>query len=446
MKKIAFFTVMFVMMISVPVQGFFRFQSVEVEGEATEVSYLSHEITEGQLEVTVDLSSWDGKTLKFRNGEIYIPIWLSAECGGKMGDSLSVNTDPSSMTYTIDCSVQPEKIYAYSLENEDVKVLIWEAGQPAVVKNDDAPAEDIAAEEDVKEGSGLDGMMILLEELDEPLYDSTLDLLRSGDPIRNGTQGDAVRGVQTLLNEFGKNLPLTGGFYNMSLSGLQDVERVFGMEKTDFVDTAVFEELLINLHVYRNLENEDGNEILLPEELGISLDQETYLKACSWEMKGKFYKAYNQFYLSDWEDFEARMDACVQKWPANGEIYHNPSYYGDGATLNILVGKEDGQAMLIKIMRGDTLISALFLGNGTNVSTSLPAGTYTIKTGIGDTWFGLNDAFGEDGYYETLLFDDNLRDVALDYGYDYTLRLNFTGEADPAADDVGSQTESFDDF
>jgi hypothetical protein len=58
----------------------------------------------------------------------------------------------------------------------------------------------------------------------------------------------------------------------------------------------------------------------------------------------------------------------------------------------------------------------------------------------------LNDAFGEDGYYETLLFDDNLRDVALDYGYDYTLRLNFTGEADPAADDVGSQTESFDDF
>ncbi|NMA13602.1 MAG: hypothetical protein GX933_10555 [Chloroflexi bacterium] len=452
MKRVLFFSLLFVMMITVSAQAIDETASIEVEGKTYTTRYDSHEIVDGQLEVrtsSIGDNPWATKKgiVEFRNDRAYIPVWMVVDCGGKQVDASNVTVGGSDIqTFLFECSKEPENIYVYINDNYSNakmsgKTLLWSASQQI---DEEVPV--VEEEPVIIEDSQPVGIQYLLAELNEPIYKTTLEMLRSDEPIRNGSQGDAVRGVQTLLNEFGKNLPLTGGFYNMSLAALQDVERVFGMDNTDYVDDAVFEQLLINLQAFRKLDNLGEDEIIYHDELGISWDQEAYLKACAWEMKGKFYNAYQAFYQSGWNDYETRMEACVQKWPTDGEIYHNPSYYSSGTTLQIIVGKDDGQAMLIKIMRGDTLVSALFLGKGTTVTASLPAGTYTIKTGVGETWFGLNDAFGEDGYYETLLFDNDMREVTLDYGYDYTLRLNFSGEADPDADDVGSEPESFKDF
>lgn len=445
MKKVLFCVLLFVMMITVSAQAIDETASVVVEGVTYTTRYDGYRIVNNKLEVSttsIGDNRWaDGDGIvEYRNYRAFIPVWMVVDCGGKVVDASNVTVGGGDgQTFILNCSVDPENIYVYANDNYTNqkmagKTLLWSANQE---NDDDVP---------VIEDSEPVGIASLLEELDQPIYASTLKSLRSGETIRNGSQSDAVRGVQTLLNEFGKDLPLTGGFYNMSLTALQDVERVFGMEKTDFVDDAVFEQLLINLQVFRKLENAGEDEILFPDELEISWDQETYLKACAWEMKGSFYKAYNAFSSSNWNDYEARMEACVQKWPTNGEIYHNPSYYGSGTTLKIVAGKEEGQAMLIKIMRGDTLISALFLGNGNSITASLPAGTYTVKTGVGESWFGLNDAFGEEGYYETLIFDNDRKEVTLENGYDYTLTLNFSGESDPDADDVGSEPEAFEDF
>ncbi len=410
------------------------------------ITYKSHQIIDGQLSVTV---VGLGNKIPFRNGDFVIPVWAAAECDGEMVDSTKVDIGSETASYTLDSSQMPEKIYVYSIDNEDSKQLIWEKSDDAA----DTAEADITDQKLVEEENAdneaeteTDTIGIVLEELSEPLYNSAYEALLSGDPVRNGSQGDVVRSIQTLLNEFGKNLPLTGGFYNQSLAALQDIQRGFAMEKTDYIDAQVFEQLLVNLAIFRSTESESSEDFdHIAEKLGISWDEQRYLQACAEEMKGRFYKAYKGFYYSKWEDYQTRMETCVQQWPANGEIYHHPSYYSGGTTLRIEYGKSPEIAALIKIMSDDTLVSALFLGNSNSSWVSLPPGTYKIKTGVGSNWFGLKDAFGDEGDYETLLFDDGMKEVTLKYGYDYTLQIN-SSETLPDSDDVGSQYEPYDEF
>lgn len=410
------------------------------------ITYKSHQIIDGQLSVTV---VGLGNKIPFRNGDFVIPVWAAAECDGEMVDSTKVDIGNETASYTLDSSQMPEKIYVYSIDNEDSKQLIWEKSDDAADPEEaDITDQKLVEEEnaDNEAETETDAIGIVLEELAEPLYNSAYEALLSGDPVRNGSQGDVVRSIQTLLNEFGKDLPLTGGFYNKSLAALQDIQRGFAMEKTDYIDAQIFEQLLVNLAIFRSTESESSEDFdHIAEKLGISWDEQRYLQACAEEMKGRFYKAYKGFYYSKWEDYQTRMETCVQQWPANGEIYHHPSYYSGGTTLKIEYGKSPEIAALIKIMSDDTLVSALFLGNSNSSWVSLPPGTYKIKTGLGSNWFGLKDAFGDEGDYETLLFDDGMKEVTLKYGYDYTLQIN-SSETLPDSDDVGSQYEPYDEF
>ena len=90
-----------------------------------------------------------------------------------------------------------------------------------------------------------------------------------------------------------------------------------------------------------------------------------------------------------------------------------------------------------------TLAACLFITGSGTVSTSLPGGIYKIMDATGDTWYGTSEAFGPDGYYEYMVFDEVEGDrylTILDAGYEWTISVNVTENTGGTG--VGS--ESFD--
>ena len=88
-------------------------------------------------------------------------------------------------------------------------------------------------------------------------------------------------------------------------------------------------------------------------------------------------------------------------------------------------------------------VASLFIGGSGKASVSLPPGTYVIKDGVGKTWYGAEEAFGNEGFYETMLFDDGSSTVKLKNRYAYTITVG----VDPdAATDIGSKAETWEDF
>ena len=91
----------------------------------------------------------------------------------------------------------------------------------------------------------------------------------------------------------------------------------------------------------------------------------------------------------------------------------------------------------------------LFIGAASSADVWLPGGSYQIKAGIGETWYGSKDAFGEDAYYEVMQFDDGsgqtVEQTALEAGYESVLTIN-ASQSTPEADGVGSREEDYDSF
>ena len=102
---------------------------------------------------------------------------------------------------------------------------------------------------------------------------------------------------------------------------------------------------------------------------------------------------------------------------------------------------DESKAMCFEVYTEDgTKASVLFLAGSGTVSTSLPGGNYRIKDAAGADWYGLDDAFGRDGSYELMRFDEFAEDeylTRLDPGYEWTITVDVT-EEHPDAADVGS--------
>lgn len=302
--------------------------------------------------------------------------------------------------------------------------------------------------------SGSEGLDYVLSQLD-PAYANALEELRGGDPIANGTQRETVRTVQTMFNEFGFNLPLTGGFYNQSMGALQTLEATFGAKKTDLLDADTLERLMAYLLYYRAAVNETSEGKEFPNTPGfaelernmvqeIASNDHQYLIGCAYEMAGSYWEAYQAFKNADTDDAQTRMDSCEQSWPANGEIYRDPSFYGTNAVLHIKIGKSDSLGVMVKIFRSGENVSSLFLGKGDTVTAYLAGGSkYQIKLGAGEKWFGVKDAFGDIGNYEVMTYEDGSDKIQLDAGYIYTLNINTTTPVpgDPVdSDDIPYET------
>ncbi len=202
----------------------------------------------------------------------------------------------------------------------------------------------------------------------------------------------------------------------------------------NYMNSADFEEARV---VFESLGSFSDSEELAAE-CGRHAD---YNSADMWVTTGYYYSAYRQFTaLGDFMDSAERAQACIQPNPENGEMYRNPDFGKKSCAINIKNGSEDSSIYLKIYTADDVLVSTVFIGGGQKAKVKLPSGSYRFKQATGYDWFGETQMFGDDGYYEVLLFKDDSDTTKLSSSYIYTLSFavedggNISGEQVSAED------------
>ena len=172
---------------------------------------------------------------------------------------------------------------------------------------------------------------------------------------------------------------------------------------------------------------------------------EDYQNAMAFLAEEKYFSAYEAFMASYTDGAWDLAQKCIKPWPKNGEVWRSPTAKGDTFELTIHVNQSDDTAIFLRFLRKGYPISYIFIGGTGSVKVKLPAGTYNIKDGTGQEWFGIKETFGRNGDYETMTFDNGSEEIKLESGHIYTLTIN-TSDKDPTADDVGSEYESWEGF
>ena len=324
----------------------------------------------------------------------------------------------------------------------------------------DTTAENSAGNTESAEGQTDSGLMQeVLDTLAQPLYASTYDYLTAGNSISSGENSDYGAGLQTLLNEFDQGLTVDGAVGNQTLAAVHNMQAALDHEQTDTVDADLFTDLLKCRYVLqkekeeqeaqRSSESASAVDNIVRENM--DPEEYRYLAGCAFAMNGEYYDAWERFSACMKEGASARAQECVQNWPETGIIYQNESWSSQENHFTIKVDSmTEEKAAVFKIYaeNGD-LAAILFIGGAASAGVWLPGGIYQIKAGIGDTWYGSKDAFGEDAYYEVMQFDDGsgqtVEQTALEAGYESTLTIN-ASQSTPEADGVGSREEDYDSF
>ncbi len=286
----------------------------------------------------------------------------------------------------------------------------------------------------------------VLDALGEGPWESTLAALEDGEVLERNTRSDTVLGLQKTLNAFGQQLTLENRMNSRTIKALNAVQTAFGLDVTEKLDADGYAQLLVRLLAYQDDEAADG--ILRGSMYTEGGNEYDYIRGCVLVMQEKYYSARECFEESHFGDWEKRAQACVQKWPKNGQLYKDSRIKGGGMELTVSVNARDrNSAMYVKIYLEDgTLASTLFIGGTGKAKTKLPGGVYVIKDGTGTDWYGPEEAFGKYGSYETMTFDDRgTAEVELKSGHAYTITVNVQ-TLDPDAAGVGSEWESWGGF
>ncbi len=168
-------------------------------------------------------------------------------------------------------------------------------------------------------------------------------------------------------------------------------------------------------------------------------DSNSLFKSCQNEMDyiaadeafsaGKFYTAYSIFSrLYSFKDAADRAEKCIQPNPKSGQTYRNPKYKAKHST-QIFKTPKDGYCTFLKIydLKNDALVSAVFIASGKSVTVKLPKGKYYINAAYGKVWFGPEERFGDDGYYEDKMTftykGKKTSTLMLKAGWKYTMTL-----------------------
>ena len=172
-------------------------------------------------------------------------------------------------------------------------------------------------------------------------------------------------------------------------------------------------------------------------------DKDLYDKAMALYNEEKYFSARQSFLMSGYGDSEEWAEKCIRDWPATGEVWHDRSQWLQDMELTIVVNQPDDAGMLIRIYKDNAPVSYLFLAGSDSVTVRLPGnGYYEIRDGVGYNWYGIKEAFGSEGAYETMTFDENGTErVYLQSYYAYTLSINIKA-SERKGDDV--YTESLD--
>ena len=176
-------------------------------------------------------------------------------------------------------------------------------------------------------------------------------------------------------------------------------------------------------------------------------DEALYNEAMALYDEEKYYSARQKFLMSGYADAEEMAEKCIQAWPSTGEIWHDRSQWLQDMELTIVVNQPEDTGMLIRIFKDNAPVSSLFLAGSDSVTVRLPGnGYYEIMDGVGYNWYGIEEAFGGDGRYEIMTFDDaGTKRVFLQSYYAYTLSINVS-EPTPGGEDVYSETIDYSKF
>ena len=176
-------------------------------------------------------------------------------------------------------------------------------------------------------------------------------------------------------------------------------------------------------------------------------DLERYNEAMALYENEKYYSAHTAFIESGYGNWEEMAEKCVRKWPDTGEIWHDKSQWLQDMELTIVIDQPEDTAMFIRIFKNDAPVSYLFISGPDSITVRLPGnGYYVIKDGVGKEWFGIKEAFGPEGSYETMTFDEEgTEKIYLESNYAYTISINVESY-DPDADSIFSETADWSDF
>lgn len=174
--------------------------------------------------------------------------------------------------------------------------------------------------------------------------------------------------------------------------------------------------------------------------------KEAYDDAMALFREEKYYSAWKAFTDSQYEDWQDWADKCPQEKPATGETWHASDQWLQDMELTIRVDQSPSSDMFFRIYKEGVLVSNVYISGSDEVTVKLPGNArYTIKDGVGRTWYGEKEAFGKTGSYETMTFDEKGTDtVYLQSGYAYTLSINVSEAT--GGTDVDSKGESWENF
>ena len=172
-----------------------------------------------------------------------------------------------------------------------------------------------------------------------------------------------------------------------------------------------------------------------------------YDRAVALYDEGKFYSAKVAFEKSGYGDWEQRAAACVQSMPGTGELFHDANMTSDNMILTFTVNDAEGvsdKGMYIAVYTKDKkLVESLFIKGVGTIETNIPGGEYYVKDSSGTEWYGEDEQFGPDGYYESMVFNEVEGDqylTKLDEGYRWDITIN---AKDGSAQGVGSEQGSW---
>jgi len=116
-----------------------------------------------------------------------------------------------------------------------------------------------------------------------------------------------------------------------------------------------------------------------------------------------WWEAYTLFKASDIDDSAEWAEKCIQTPPSNGIIVEGPAYSKGSCAIVII---NDGHFdMYIKAYTADDdFYCTFYIKVGTRTTIYVPSGSYCFNMAYGENWFGADSMFGDEGYYDMVMF------------------------------------------
>jgi len=162
--------------------------------------------------------------------------------------------------------------------------------------------------------------------------------------------------------------------------------------------------------------------------------EEKYAEAVDYYNRGLYYEAYVKLSeCGDYKDAAELAANCAQPFPAAGVVYANEAY-GDRSS-QLTIDNTGFMNAYYKLYLGDDLVMTVFIPEDGSTTFYLPTGNYTMNKAYGNTWYGTEDMFGDDGYYWHCSFGgSDVAPIEAGYAYQISTGSDGTGISTSAAD------------